>query len=69
MNLVWQHALCRRSDLQYFDWRAAGRIFEARIYEIQAQHTQKCVEQSVNNLGRLGSSPHGWKRENAHQVV
>jgi hypothetical protein len=68
-DLLGYHPLCRWSDLQHFDWHAAGRIFEARVCQIQAQHVQKCVEQSVNNLGRLGSAPHGWKRENANQVV
>ena len=38
-------------------------------FQIQAQHAQKCIEQSVDNLGRRASAPHGWKRENAHQVV
>jgi hypothetical protein len=42
---------------------------QPHIDEIEAEHTEERVEQGMNNLGRLGTAPHGGERQNAEQIV
>ena len=51
------------------DGRAADRILEARVREIQAQPSDQDVEQRADDPGWLAAAPDGAKPEDAHQVA
>jgi hypothetical protein len=57
------------SDADRLEGRVADGNFQPYIHQIQLEHAQKRVEQGMNNLGSLGTSPHGRKSEDADQIV
>jgi hypothetical protein len=56
-------------DPDRLDRRVADWIFQPHIDEIQAEHSEECVEEGMNNLGGLGAAPHRRKSEDANQVI
>ncbi len=46
-----------------------ARVLQPYIDKIQVEHTQKRVEQGMNNLGWLAAAPHGRKGDEADQII
>jgi len=63
------YVFLRLSEPNHLDWRLADRFLQPDIDKIQLEHTQQCVEQGMNNLGWLATAPHGWKSEDADQII
>jgi hypothetical protein len=59
----------RLTDAGHLDRRFAAWVVQPHIDEIEVEHTQERVDQGMNNLGRLGTGPHGRERENAEQII
>ena len=59
----------RLSEPNHLDGRLTARFPQPYIDEIKLEHTQKRVEQGMNNLGWLTAAPHGRKGEQADQIT
>ncbi|HWX19666.1 MAG TPA: hypothetical protein VN578_07145 [Candidatus Binatia bacterium] len=56
-------------DPGHLDGCLSGWFFQPHIDQIQVEHFQQHVEQGANNPGRLAATPHGWKSEDADQII
>jgi hypothetical protein len=59
----------RLSEPKHLDGRLTVRVPQPYIDEIKLEHSQKRVEQGMNNLGWLTAAPNGRKGEQAYQVI
>jgi hypothetical protein len=57
------------SEPSHLDWRLTARFLQPYVDEIQLEHTQQRVEQGTNDLGWFTAAPHGWKSEDANQII
>jgi hypothetical protein len=63
------YVFLRLSEPNHLDKRLTARFLQPYIDEIELEHTQQRVEQSVDNLGWLTAAPHGGKSEDASQII
>ena len=67
--LFLRRLFLRWCEPNHLDGRLTVRIPQPRIDKIKLKHTQKRVEQGMNNLGWLSAAPRGRKGEQADQII
>jgi hypothetical protein len=57
------------NDLNDLNRCLANRNCQPRTDEVQAQHAQKRIEQGMENLGWMATTPDGGKRKQTDKIV
>jgi hypothetical protein len=56
-------------DLEDLDWPRVESVAQARVRELEVQHTEEYIEQGLNNLRRLTPAPNSRKSEHADEII